>query len=190
MSVAQIGPVYVPQAAQTVEEVQAPQRVVVAQAHPAYAGFWRRAVAYMVDILILSSIFGIVGSLYPMVFMTFPDPNAPPVPGPGDPAVQAFLQSIPRFTTAGFLFLFVMMWVYYAFFEASAWQATPGKRLLKLYVTDLAGRPINFWRASLRYFGRKISELTFLIGYFITGFTPKKQALHDLIAGCLVLRRR
>jgi uncharacterized RDD family membrane protein YckC len=41
----------------------------------------------------------------------------------------------------------------------------------------------------VRYFGRKISELTFLVGYLLAGFTERKQALHDLIAGCLVLRR-
>jgi uncharacterized RDD family membrane protein YckC len=181
--------VYVPQAAHPVEEVQAPQRVVVAQAHAAYAGFWRRAAAYFIDIFILSSIFGIIASLYLNVFITFPNPNAAPVPGPIDPAVQAFIQSMPRFTPTGYLLLFVMMWVYYALFEASKWQATPGKRLLRLYVTDMMGQPITFWRASLRYFGRKISELTFLVGYFIAGFTQKKQALHDIMAGCLVLRR-
>ncbi len=97
--------------------------------------------------------------------------------------------AIPQLTVAGFLFLFLMMWMYYAAFEASAWQATPGKRVMKLYVTDLSGHPVTFGRASVRYFGRKISELTFLLGYLLAGLTERKQALHDLIAGCLVLRR-
>jgi uncharacterized RDD family membrane protein YckC len=105
------------------------------------------------------------------------------------PNTQSLL-AFPRVTLAGFILLFAIMWVYYALFETSAWQATPGKRLFRLYVTDLAGRKLTFWRASIRYFGRKISEATFLVGYIIAGFTEKKQALHDILAGCLVLRRR
>jgi uncharacterized RDD family membrane protein YckC len=34
-----------------------------------------------------------------------------------------------------------------------------------------------------------ISSLTFLVGYLVAGFTEKKQALHDILASCLVLRR-
>ena len=97
---------------------------------------------------------------------------------------------IPELTLPGFILLFVVMWAYYGLFEASKWQATPGKRLLRLYVTDLNGLPLTFWRASLRYFGRKISEVTLFFGYLLAGFTEKKQALHDILAGCLVLRRQ
>jgi len=123
-------------------------------------------------------IFGLVVTAYPTQLMILPDPNS-----------QSLL-ALPRVTLAGFILLFAMMWVYYAFFETSTWQATPGKRLFKLYVTDLSGRRLTFWRASIRYFGRKISEATFLVGYVIAAFTEKKQALHDILSGCLVLRRR
>jgi uncharacterized RDD family membrane protein YckC len=82
-----------------------------------------------------------------------------------------------------------MMWIYYASFEASSLQATPGKRVLRLYVTDLTGRPITFSRASIHNIGRVISEMTLWVGYIPAGFVEKKQALHDTIAGCLVLRR-
>ena len=78
------------------------------------------------------------------------------------------------------------MWLYYALFESSSWQATPGKSLLGLYVTDLQGRPITFARATIRHFAKIISSLTFLVGYILAGFTEKKQALHDMIASCLV----
>ncbi len=74
-------------------------------------------------------------------------------------------------------------------FEASAWQATPGKRILRLYVTDLNGQRVTFARAAARNFAKIISSLTFLVGYLVAGFTEKKQALHDILAGCLVLRR-
>lgn len=177
VSVAQLGPVYVPQSAQPPELIPALPHFAAPQAHPIYAGFWLRAVAFFIDTLIISFIFTMIASYDPDSFIVFPNANTP----------SAF--ALPQPTLRGFLVLFVIMWCYYAFFEASSWQATPGKKALKLYVTDLAGRPITFWRASIRFFARKLSELTFLVGYALAGFTEKKQALHDLLAGCLVLRR-
>ncbi|PYV64750.1 MAG: RDD family protein, partial [Acidobacteria bacterium] len=57
-----------------------------------------------------------------------------------------------------------------------------------LKVTDLAGRRISFARASGRYFAKYLSSMTLLIGYIMAGFTERKQALHDMIAGTLVIR--
>ena len=169
---------YVPAHAQPAESIPAIPVASVALVRPAYAGFWLRACAFAVDTFILSFFFAILASAYPTQLMIFPDPNS-----------QSLL-AIPRVTFTGFILLFVIMWAYYAFFETSSWQATPGKRVFRLYVTDLAGGKITLQRSTIRYFGRKISEVTFLVGYFIAGFTEKKQALHDILAGCLVLRRR
>jgi len=81
-------------------------------------------------------------------------------------------------------------WLYYAFSESSSWQATLGKKMLNLTVTDTDGQPISFARASGRYFSRFITSLIPLaIGYILAGFTEKKQAIHDMIASCLVLRK-
>jgi len=74
-------------------------------------------------------------------------------------------------------------------FEASAWQATPGKRVLRLYVADVHGQRVTFARAAARNLAKIISSLTFLVGYLVAGFTERKQALHDILSGCLVLRR-
>jgi len=56
-------------------------------------------------------------------------------------------------------------------------------------VTDLNGDRISFTRATGRYFGRIITNLTLLIGYIMAGFTDRKQALHDMIASCLVVKK-
>jgi uncharacterized RDD family membrane protein YckC len=73
--------------------------------------------------------------------------------------------------------------------ESSSWQATIGKKVLGLAVTDTEGRRISFGRASGRYFAKFVTNLIPLfIGYILTGFTERKQAIHDMIAGCLVLR--
>ena len=152
-------------------------RFAVPQAHPAYAGFWLRAVAYLIDTVILSVALALVGSFSPSAFVIFPDANA------------TSLAALPHLTPLAIALTIPVVWLYYAFFEASSWQATPGKRILGLYVTDLHGRPITFARATIRHFAKIISGLTFLVGYFLAGFTEKKQALHDMLASCLVFRR-
>jgi uncharacterized RDD family membrane protein YckC len=83
----------------------------------------------------------------------------------------------------------ILQWLYFSLMESSVWQATVGKKLLGLTVTDLEGRRISFGRATGRYFAKIISSLILFIGYMMAGFTEKKQALHDMIAGTLVLRK-
>jgi uncharacterized RDD family membrane protein YckC len=71
--------------------------------------------------------------------------------------------------------------------ESSSKQATLGKLALGIVVTDLNGNRISFGRATGRYFGKIVSGMIFAIGYIMAGFTEKKQALHDMIASCLVV---
>lgn len=80
-------------------------------------------------------------------------------------------------------------WLYYALMESSVKQATLGKMALGIVVTDLAGNRISFGRATGRYWAKLISALTLLAGFVMAGFTAKKQALHDMIAGCLVVTK-
>jgi len=79
-------------------------------------------------------------------------------------------------------------WMYFAVMESSPAQATFGKQVLGLVVTDINGQQLTFGRATGRYFAKLLSGLTLLIGYIMAGFTAKKQALHDMIAGTLVIR--
>jgi uncharacterized RDD family membrane protein YckC len=81
------------------------------------------------------------------------------------------------------------VWLYFALLESGPVQATFGKRIMGLKVTDMAGERISFGRASGRFFGKLITGMIpFGIGYMMAGFTDRKQALHDLIAGTLVIR--
>ena len=83
----------------------------------------------------------------------------------------------------------MMNWIYYAALESSSWHATLGKKILGLKVTDLTGNRITFARASGRFFGKILSGMILGIGFLMAGFTARKQALHDILAGCLVLRQ-
>jgi uncharacterized RDD family membrane protein YckC len=61
---------------------------------------------------------------------------------------------------------------------------------LGIKVTDMKGGRLSFARATGRYFSKMISGLTIGIGYIMAGFTQQKQALHDIIAGCLVVDKQ
>ncbi len=144
----------------------------------AYAGFWLRLVAWIIDSLIVSAAFLIVLVPFMSVFLRH-RPFESPMPGPATAIFMLWFWAVNLFG----------VWLYYALFESSSWQGTPGKRALGLFVTDMQGRRISFARATGRYFGRFISTAILFIGYLMIAFTERKQALHDMLADCLVLRR-
>ncbi|MBZ5642846.1 MAG: RDD family protein [Acidobacteriia bacterium] len=153
-----------------------------------YGGFWLRFVAYLIDGVILGIPFGLVVMVLFVMFGGFGLMMHRRV---GDPrAAAAFLG--PMFL--GFLFamlLFVgLQWLYFAGLESSERQATFGKSAMSLRVTDLQGQRLSFGHATGRFFSKIITGLIPLgIGYIMAGFTEKKQALHDMIAGTLVVRK-
>jgi uncharacterized RDD family membrane protein YckC len=61
---------------------------------------------------------------------------------------------------------------------------------MDILVTDGNGHRLTFARASARYWAKLPSRLILYAGYFMAGFTPKKQALHDIITGCLVVVKK
>lgn len=79
--------------------------------------------------------------------------------------------------------------LYFALQESSAHQATLGKRALSIKVTDLAGQRISLKHAVGRWFAAALSYLTLYIGFLMAAFTQRKQALHDMVAGTLVVDR-
>ena len=154
-----------------------------------YAGFWLRFVAYIIDNLIINMVSSII--IVPFVlfwgfsFAGFATCNQVDT-REGILAAGSFIGGIILIS----LFLIVLTWLYYALMESSKSQGTVGKIALGLIVTDMDGNRVNFARATGRYFSRIITGMTFLIGYILAGLTEKKQALHDMIASCLVLRKQ
>ncbi|TWT19261.1 RDD family protein [Luteimonas marina] len=84
--------------------------------------------------------------------------------------------------------LLALAW--FALSEASPWQATPGKRLLGLRVVDAGGARIGLARAAARHLAGALSWLTLNIGHLLALAPPRRQALHDRIAGTQVLQAR
>jgi len=152
-----------------------------------YAGFWLRFLALLIDNVVMG--IGFVLILIPLIFLT----------GLGGLLSQIHpdeeLNDAGIFVLIGLIFLaatvsLVFTWLYHALMESSEWQATVGKKALGLVVTDMAGQRVSFARSTGRHFGKIITNvIPAFIGYIMAGFTEKKQALHDMLAGCLVLRR-
>jgi len=159
----------------------------------AYAGFWLRFVAHILDGLIIGLPVVIVVMIIVLSsgFGAFLH-NLPNPPNPPDPDEVASTLGAAFFVGIGLIVLvaFLGSWLYYALFESSSWQATPGKKVLNIFVTDMNGAPVSFGRATGRYFSKFVTQLIPLgIGYMLAGLTERKQALHDMIASTLVLRR-
>lgn len=144
-----------------------------------YAGFWLRLAAYVIDSFLLGFVLGNL-LLRPLVGR----PGGIPANNPW----VLFTSTSPQISALLLLFL-MGNWVYYALMESSPWRATVGKKILGLQVTDLSGNRISFPRASGRFFGKIVSSMTFLVGFAMAGFTARKQALHDILASCLVTRK-
>ena len=83
---------------------------------------------------------------------------------------------------------FVVSLLYEPIFDSSFLQASPGKALLGMRVTDLQGQRIIFKKSFVRYVMKIISGGLFMIGYFIQLFTEKRQTLHYFVAETLVVR--
>ena len=143
-----------------------------------YAGFWLRVAAYLLDTIILGFLLGIT-ILRPLMERARISPENP----------WELITGTSRQVIAINLLFTMAAWLYWASFESSRWQATLGKKMLGLEVTDLDGKRVSFARASVRFLGKFLSSLTLGIGYVMAGFTPNKQALHDRIARCLVLKK-
>jgi uncharacterized RDD family membrane protein YckC len=148
-----------------------------------YGGFWIRFVAIIIDTLVIRAAmipFGFLflgrlilfGGWFPHHGRISPD------------------EAIPVAAAVGKLFLLQIAawWLYEALMTSSSKQGTLGKMVFGLKVTDLQGQRISFGHASARHFAKYISVLTAMIGFIVAGFSAKKQALHDLIAGTVVVK--
>ncbi len=156
----------------------------VPPAYPAagvrYGGFWVRFVALIIDVVIVRVV------LFPFKAMF----------GLGSLAAGGFGMHGYRHPLAwpflifggGALALLTICaaWLYEALMESSSYQATLGKMMFGMKVTDLYGNRIDFMRATGRHFAKILSGLMLCIGFIMAGFTERKQGLHDMLAGTLV----
>lgn len=141
-----------------------------------YSGFWLRAVAGAIDLILSQAVIFVLIMLVglPVVFSI---------------ASTATEDEIELISNAiAYPLAIFLQWIYYTVPESSKWQATPGKKMLGLVVVDKDGQKIGFGRANARYWSKILSVLILFIGYVMVAFTEKKQGLHDKIADTYVIK--
>lgn len=177
------------------------------------AGFWRRYAAYSLDAtaitllslpllwprlgraadLVLGAADELLDQIWPMLDRYSSGAGAVPwdlLDLARDPALQAALvRPAGELLALSLQCAGVLMAVAAAWFiasESSRWQASPGKRLLGLRVTDTHGERCGRGRIALRFFAGVPSWLLLHLGHAMAGVTPGKRALHDYLAGTRV----
>lgn len=156
-----------------------------------YAGFWLRFAAYIIDQFVIG-IAGLILAVPFIVAIVAFGINLSVMNSASDFFDQGgwmMISGIIGLIVLVALLSVVMKWLYYALMESSKYGGTLGKMAVSIKVVDLEGNRISFGRATGRYFSRIITNMTLLIGYILAGVTQKKQALHDMIASCLVIRK-
>jgi uncharacterized RDD family membrane protein YckC len=141
-----------------------------------YGGFWIRVVAAIIDAVLLRVVVAPIGIIF------------------GGLGMAGMMTGLPhrglRLLGGGLTAILLIFgsWLYEAFMESSSYQATLGKMIFGMKVTDLNGNRISFERATGRHFAKWLSGMILGIGYIMVAFTERKQGLHDLLAGTLVRR--
>ena len=154
-----------------------------------YAGFWMRFLALIIDGIIIGVVRWIIilpilasmgmGMASEIQSLDADDPST----------ALPILGTIMAFAGISALISTVIWIVYYTLMETSKYQGTVGKIALGLIVTDANGNKLDFSKALIRNICKIISSMILCIGYIMAGFTEKKQGLHDLIAGTLVVKK-
>lgn len=138
-----------------------------------YATFWTRFFAAVIDGVLLS--FVAYGAAWFATFLISQDAQ--------QGSTMLGTMAPPGYRSV----ITVCQWLYEAVFLSSHWQATLGRRVLHIKVTDMEGRRISFGRATGRFLLKYLSALPLMIGYLIQPFTQHQQTLHDILTKCVVV---
>jgi uncharacterized RDD family membrane protein YckC len=172
---------------------QAAVAAPVAVAQLPFAGLGRRLAAYFVDLAISASVFLFLAlTMRGLRGIGLWRPAAEQAGEGYDPITLWHTLGAGAKLAVVLGYVLSMGVIYFALFESSAWQATFGKRLLDVHVTDDEGRRIGirrsvgrwFWKFFLGYFGVNIASLLTI------PCVKNKKALHDYMAKTLVVRGR
>lgn len=131
-----------------------------------YSGFWRKALALMIDGFVISLLMLVVF----VAIISFA--------GLGATQEQLILTIIGAY---------VIVLLYKPILESSKKQATIGKMVMGIKVIGASGGKISFLRALARFIIEQL-HASFLVGYLISLFTAKKQSLHDIVCKTYVIK--
>jgi uncharacterized RDD family membrane protein YckC len=152
-----------------------------------FAALWKRAAAFIVDMAIVITLFCLLIHTV-NILLALPVKYSPFFERGIALKMSPYVEE--HFIEIVLLYSFLKLTVlvpYFTLLESSRLQATFGKLFLGIKVVDLSGKRISFARATGRFFAKILSGQVLLIGYFMAVFSRRKQTLHDLLIGTLVV---
>ena len=154
-----------------------------------YASFGARFVALLIDSVIVGCInFIVVAPIMGILGLGVASQVQDGQPISEEQAV-GMIAGLMAGIFSAMLAVWIISLLYFAIMESSKAQASVGKMAMGIKVTDLDGNRVSFGKAFLRSIGKVLSQMIMYIGYLMAAFTEKKQGLHDIIAGTLVLKK-
>lgn len=135
-----------------------------------FAAFDQRLLATVIDHFIIFGIYSII-ILISFIFIEGKDQR-----------IMAYLVPFPS--------IFIFKLIYGSVVESSKAQATIGKKILNIKVTDLEGSQVSFGRSLARNFSKVLSVIPFFFGYLYSFLNKKNQCWHDIAADSLVIKDR
>lgn len=135
----------------------------------AYAGFWRRVFAFLLDAIVLFFPAATVRVLLGLSSSGLVDYESP----------ATYWAVVAELT---------MDWLYAAAMLSSRAGGTLGMQVMGIRIARVNGDPVTFSRATWRFFAQILDFVTLGIGYFMQLFTPRRQTLHDMVADTVVVR--
>ena len=146
-----------------------------------YAGFWSRAAARIIDLVLILATFSVVH----LADRLGADAGiwAGSGFGEGESAVPGY--SMTNILRGLFFFSFPVF--YYVYLHGSYGQSF-GKMALGIKVVNEDLSTLDYRKAFLRWLGYFLCDLTFYVGYLWAAFDPRKQGLHDKVCRTLVIR--
>ena len=154
-----------------------------------FAALWKRGAAFIVDAAIVITLFCLLIHTV-NILLALPVEYAPIFERGIALKMSPYVEE--HFIDIVLLYSFLKLTVlipYFTLLESSRLQATFGKLLLGIKIVDLSGKRISFARATGRFFAKALSGQVLLIGYLMAAFSERKQTLHDLLAGTLVVTK-
>lgn len=173
------------------EPVPAPTPQPTAQAAPAwpvtaqplrYAGFWRRFVAALIDGVLVGLLWFVLSGLYEFATSRILESTA------FSPDGVALGRALWLVSAGRWMLAVLVVFLYFALPEATRRGASLGKIVMGLRVSRPDGDRAGIVRSTLRTALKPLSAAPLMLGFVIAGWNRRKQALHDLLSGSVVLR--
>lgn len=141
------------------------------------AGFWRRGAALMIDAFIVVFVLAVLS--LPLAIFGFN----------GFGAFGAALEFSGFAGTPESWFSALLIGAYFALWHSSAYAATPGKILFGCVTLNAqTHQPITLPQAIIREIARILAAIPLGLTYWFQPFSSRRQTLHDMVAGSVVLR--